>query len=141
MAAITCERFFFEKTSAIDSCAHSTEGISFLKDRREIKGVVGPPLRKAVFLALDLDLLFEGVLLVLVVHVPAEGEPEFVNEVAARLLFLVGRGKVEFLVGPKIRHKLLNLCKSHVKLRHVAGCIKPGWHGGSECAPEIRQRQ
>jgi hypothetical protein len=23
----------------------------------------------------------------------------------------------------------------------VAGCIKPGWHGGSECAPERRRRQ
>jgi len=33
------------------------------------------------------------------------------------LLFLTGRGKVEFLVGPKIRHKLFTLCKS---------CIKPG---------------
>jgi hypothetical protein len=109
MAAITCERFFFEKTSAIDSCAHSTEGISFLKDRREIKGVVGP--------ALDLDFLLEGVLLGLVVHVPAEGEPEFVNEVAARLLFLIGWGQGEFLVGPKIRHKLFHPCE---------GCIKPG---------------
>ena len=122
-----------------------------MKVRREVKGVVGPPLRKAVFLALDLDLLFEGVLLCLVVHVPAEGKPEFVNEVAARLLFLIGRGKVELLVGPKIRHELLNLCKGRVKLRHAAGCInlsrrnrmkaEPGWHGESECAPEIRQRQ
>ena len=79
-----------------------------LEIRREIKGVVGPALRKAVFLALDLDLLLEGVFLGLVVHVPAEGEPEFVNEVVARLLFLIGRGQVEFLVGPKIRHKLLS---------------------------------
>ena len=31
MAAITCERFFFEKTSAIASGAHSTEDISVLK--------------------------------------------------------------------------------------------------------------
>jgi len=100
--------------------------------RCEIKGVVGPPLRKAVFPALDLDFLLEGVLLRLVVHVPAEGEPEFVNEVAARLLFLIGRGTVEFLVGPKIRHKPFNLCKS---------CIKPGWHGGSECAPVKHARQ
>ena len=100
--------------------------------RREIKGVVGPTLRKAVFPALDFDLLLEGVLLGLVVHVPAEGEPEFVNEVVARLLFLIGRGQVEFLVGPKIGHKLSNFCK---------GCIKPGWHGGSECAPEMQWRQ
>ena len=32
MAAITCERFVFEKTSAIDSGAHATEGISILKE-------------------------------------------------------------------------------------------------------------
>ena len=115
-----------------------------LKIRREVKGVVGPPLRKAVFLALDLDLLFEGILLGLVIHVPAEGEPEFVNEVAIATTlirpaatfshpmgeghFLIGRGKVEFLVGPKIRHKRFNPCKS---------CIKPGWHGGSGCAPKF----
>ena len=57
-----------------------------------------------------------------------------------------GRGKLEFLVSQKIRHKLLNLCKSSVKLCHGAGCInlsrrklmkaEPGWHGGNECAPE-----
>jgi len=91
MAAITCERFFFEKTSAIASGVYSTECISILKVQS---------LKIACF-AVE----------ILVMHVPAEGEPEFVNEVAARLLFLVGRGKVEFLVGPKIRHKLFTLCR------------------------------
>jgi hypothetical protein len=39
---------------------------------------------------------------------------------------------VEFLVGQKIRHKFFHPCKS---------CIKPGYHGGSECVPKICQRQ
>jgi len=74
-------------------------------------------------------------------------EPEFANEAAVVIAlirpaatfshpmgegnFLTGWGRVEFLVGPKIRHKLFTLCK---------GCIKPGWHG-FECAPELWRRQ
>ena len=108
---------------------------------REVKSVVGAALGEAVFLALDFDFLLEGVLLGFVVHVPAEGEPEFINEVVARLLFLIGRGQVEFFVGPKIRHKRFNPCKGRVKLRIAAGSIKPGWHGGGECAPEMWRRQ
>jgi hypothetical protein len=53
----------------------------------------------------------------------------------------VHRGQVEFLVGPKIRHKLFTLCKGRVKFHLAAGCIKPGWHGGFECAPKIYPRQ
>jgi len=49
------------------------------------------------------------------VHIPAEGEPKFVYELAARLLFLTGRGKVEFLASPKIRHTFFYLCKGSVK--------------------------
>jgi hypothetical protein len=37
MAAMTCERFSFEKTSVIDSQAHFTEIVSLLNIRREIK--------------------------------------------------------------------------------------------------------
>ena len=112
MAAITCERFFFEKTSAIVSGVHSTEDISLLKVQS---------LKFVCFAA--------GIL---VIHVPAEGEPEFVNEVVARLLFLIGGGQVEFLVGPEIGNQFF----------HPAECfVEARWHGGFECAPERRRRQ
>jgi hypothetical protein len=61
------------------------------------------------------------------VHVPAEGEPEFVNEIAVVITlirpaatfshpmgegkFLIGWGTAEFLVGPKIPRKRLRLTR------------------------------
>ena len=133
MAAITCERFFFEKTSAIASGAHSIKGIPILK------------VQSLKFVCFAVEIL--------VVHVPAEGKPEFVNEVAVVITlirpaatfshpmgegkFLIGRGTVEFLVGPKIRHKLFNLCKGHVKLRHVAGSVKGFYPHAAGCIKPI----
>ena len=78
-----------------------------------------------MFAALNFDFLLEGILLGLVVHVPAEGEPEFVYEVAAGLLFLIICGQVEFLVGPKIGHKLLDLLKCLVESRwHLSASVR-----------------
>lgn len=74
--------------------------------RVEIEGVVGATLRVPMFLAFDFYFLLGGVLLRVVVHIPAEGHPELVDEIAARLLFLIGRGKIEMLVGAKIGHEL-----------------------------------
>ena len=39
---------------------------------------------------------------------------------AVEAVAATGRGKVEFLVGPKIRHKLLHPCE---------GCLEGCWHG------------
>jgi len=41
MAAMTCERFSFEKISAIDYAAHLTEIVSLSEIGREIKGIIG----------------------------------------------------------------------------------------------------
>ena len=49
-----------------------------------------------------------------------EGEPEFVNEVVAGLLFLIGRGQVEFLVGPEIGNQFFDPTECLVEAR---------WHG------------
>ena len=99
--------------------------------RMEIKSVVGAALGNAVFLALNFDFLFQRIFLRVVVHVPAEGEPKFVNEIAARLLFLIGRGQVEFLVGPEIGNQFFD----------PSECLVEGrWHL-RECAPEDWQRQ
>ena len=43
----------------------------------------------------DFYFLLEGILLRVVVYVPAQCHPEFINEVAARFLFLIGGGKIE----------------------------------------------
>jgi len=48
-----------------------------------------------VFLALDLDLLLEGFFWVSW-FTSSEDEPEFINEVAARLLFLIGGDRWNF---------------------------------------------
>jgi len=47
MAAMTCERFRFDKTSAIDSPTQFTGIISLLNVARKVKGVVDSSLRKA----------------------------------------------------------------------------------------------
>ena len=85
--------------------------------RMEIKSVVGAALGIAVLLAFDFDFLFQRIFLRVMVHVPAEGEPEFVNEVAARLLFLIGRGQVEFLVGPEVGNQFFDPSECTVKTR------------------------
>jgi len=41
MAAMTCERFRLERTSAIDSPTHFREIVSLLKTRRKVKGMIG----------------------------------------------------------------------------------------------------
>ena len=59
------------------------------------------------------------------VHVPAEGEPEFVNEVAARLLFLIGRGQVEFLVGPEVGNQFFDPSECLVESRwHLRASVR-----------------
>jgi hypothetical protein len=91
--------------------------------RMELKSVVGAALGIAVFLAFDFDFLFQRIFLRVVVHVPAEGEPEFVNEVAARLLFLIGRGQVEFLVGPEVGNQFFHSTECLVEARgHLGRC-------------------
>ena len=42
------------------------------------------------------------------------------------------RGWIEFLVGSEVRSQFPNRCKCY---------IKPGWHGGGECAPKFYARQ
>src|SRR5437868_6283646 len=74
--------------------------------RPEKKGVVGPLLRKPdadLHAALDLHLLLIRILLMLVTHVPAEGDPEFVNEVLPRLGLLILRGEIIRLPRPEVR--------------------------------------
>ena len=100
--------------------------------RMEIKSVVSAALGIAVFLAFDFDFLFQRIFLRVMVHVPAEGEPEFVNEVVARLLFLVGRGQVEFLVGPEVGNQFFDRSECLVEAR---------WHGGSDATPVAPDRQ
>ena len=81
-----------------------------LEIRVQEEGVVGPLAALAHGdAALDLDLLGVGVGLGRVVHVPAEGGPELINEVLAGLLFLVARREVVGLVGVEVGGQFLDL--------------------------------
>ena len=87
---MTCERFSFEKISAIDYAAHLTEIVfgNWARDKRHNRRA----LRNAGFPALDFDLLFVRILLRFVVDVPAEGHQKLVNEVVAGLSLLIPGG-------------------------------------------------
>jgi hypothetical protein len=99
--------------------------------RREIKGIIGAALRDAVFLAFNFDFLFVGIFLPVVVHVPAERNQEFINELFADFRLLILGREVEIFLRVKI------LCQG----LHRSKCfIEVGRHG-SEFAREIWQRQ
>jgi len=86
--------------------------------RPEEEGVVGFLLRQPGdhrYAALDLHLLLVGILLPVMPHIPAERDPELINEVLPRLRLLVFRREVERLALAKIRDEGADLRMAFLK--------------------------
>ncbi|HEY2329864.1 MAG TPA: hypothetical protein VGI63_08640 [Verrucomicrobiae bacterium] len=87
-----------------------------MKIRCQKKSIISAALRTS-FIALDFHFLFVGIFLRAVVHIPAERDEKFVNEILARLRFGKLWRQVKFLVGLKISHELFYLLKCFVESR------------------------
>ena len=80
-----------------------------------MKSIVRPLASRAfIHSAFHFDFLGVRIRLFIVVHVPAESRPKFINEILANLRFLIIRRKIPSLVGIKNRHKFSHLRKGFI---------------------------
>ncbi len=102
--------------------------------RFQIEGVVGTLLRMGdADPTLNLDLLLVGIVFALVIHIPTESFPERVDEILARLGFLIPGQQVRIpRMSPEAVDKFTNAGMCDVECSGWRGLI----HNG--CAPSLR---